>query len=89
MSVTGRRYFEDFWGRRRKRRDALYESIYEEHDDIAETIIEYLTPDQILQFLQLQEDRREKYLYSLRLHYTRSSGLPAGFLEDLKMVVLA
>ena len=68
MSVTGSQYFVDRWLRTRKIRDALFESIVEGHDDIAGTIIEYLTPDQILQFLQLQDDRGEKYLYSLWLH---------------------
>ena len=66
MSVTGSWYFEDLWRWRRKRRDALCESIFEGHDDIAKTIIEYLTPDQILQFLQLQDDRGQRYLHSLR-----------------------
>ena len=72
MSVTGSQYFRDILGRRRKRRDALYESIYERHHDITNTIIEYLTPDQILQYLQLQDDRGEKYLYSLMLHFASS-----------------
>ena len=68
MSVTGSQYFMDWPRQRRKRRDALYESIYERQFDIVETIIEYLTPDQILQFLQLENDEGEKYLYSLELH---------------------
>ena len=70
MSVTGSQYFVDIWRRgRRKRRDVLYESIYEGHYDIAGTILEYLTADQILQFLQLEDNRGEKYLYSLQLHF--------------------
>ena len=69
MSVTGSQYFEDWSGRRRKRRDALYESIIEGHYGISGTIIKYLTPDQILQYLQLQDDGGEKYLYSAEIHY--------------------
>ena len=72
MSVTGSQYFVDRWLQTRKRRDALFESIVEGHDDIAETIIEYLTPDQILQYLQLEDDEGEKYLYSLELHFDSS-----------------
>ena len=68
MSVTESQSSVDMLGRIRKRRDALYESIYEGHGDVAGTIIEYLTPDQILQFLQMEDDEGEKYLYSLRLH---------------------
>ena len=86
MSVTGSQYFMDRWRGRRKRRDALYESIYERHDDIAETIIEYLTPDQILQFLQLQDDEGEKYLYSLRLHCTFRLSLLSKILYRLPEV---
>ena len=68
MSVTGSQYFTDRWRGSRRRRDVLYESIYEGYFDITETIIDYLTPDQILQFLQLHDDDRgEKYLYSLQL----------------------
>ena len=71
MSVTGSQYYWYDWGRtRRKRRDALYESIYERQFDIVETIIEYLTPDQILQFLLLEDDEGEKNLFSLLLHLT-------------------
>ena len=72
MSVTGSQYYTRRWGRIRKRRDALYESTIERHVAIVETIVEYLTPDQILQFLQLQDDRGEKYLYSLMLHFASS-----------------
>ena len=50
MSVTGSQSSVDMLGRR-KRRDALYESINDRHDDIAKTIIEYLTPDQIFSVL--------------------------------------
>ena len=81
LSVTGSHYFEDCSGRRRKRRDALYESIDYLHDDIAENIIEYLTPDQIIQFLQLQDDEGEKYLYSLQLHTNSRSSL------ELRMIL--
>ena len=72
MSVTGSQYFMDQWRGRRKRRDALNESFDERHHDIAETIVEYLTPDQILQFLQLQDDEGKKYLFSLQLHFNSS-----------------
>ena len=65
---SGSQYFVDRWLQTRKRRDALFESIVEGHDDIAGTIIEYLIPEQVLQFLQLQDDEGEKYLYSLQLH---------------------
>ena len=67
MSVTGSQSSVDMLGRT-KRRDALYESIRVGNDDIAEALIEYLTPDQNLLFLQLQDDEGEKYLYSLQLH---------------------
>ena len=61
MSVTtGSQNYIHRLGRRRY---ALFESVRAEHDDITKTIIEYLTPGQILQFLQLQDDG-EKYLYS-------------------------
>ena len=75
MSVTGTQYFCEKWMWIRKSRDALYESIRVRHFAIAETIIEYLTPDRILQFLQLEDHEGEKYLYSLWVHFTFSSSL--------------
>ena len=86
MSVTGSQYIMDRWRGRRKRRDALYESIRANHVDIAETIIEYLTPDQILQFLQLQDDRGEKYLYSVMLHSILSLSILSKILYRLPEV---
>ena len=74
MSVTESQSSVDMLGRR-NRRDALYESIDVRHVDIAETIIEYLTPDQIIQFLQIEDDRGQKYLYSLGLHYNFRTSL--------------
>ena len=65
---------------------SLYESIYEGQDNIAETVIEYLTPDQILQFLQLQDDRGQKYLYSLKLHSTFRSSVLTKILYRLPEV---
>ena len=87
MSVTGSQYFMDRWLRTRKRKDALYESFDERHFDIVETIIEYLTPDQILQFLQLHDDDRgEKYLYALLLHPIFRSSLLTKILYRLPEV---